>query len=310
MQMLHFRVPTSCNGMRLNIFLRTMGVSSACIKAVKYQGTGFCVRLGDEVIPVHTDYRVATAQIVSFALPPEPPTDVQPEPLPIDVIYEDEFAAVLNKPAGIAVHPTLNHTSGTLANGWLYRLKCRGEDGVFRPVNRIDKNTSGLLMVAKNDHAHLKLSEQIQAHTFTRAYQAIAVGRFSEKSGTIHAPIGRHPVDRKKMCVTQKNSKDAITHYTVLAESGNYTHLQLQLETGRTHQIRVHLAYLGHPVLGDDVYGKPFPNLTGQCLHAGKIGFIHPTTGGYMEFTSPLPDYFQAALRKLRFTEAEGMVQP
>ena len=123
MQMLHFRVPTSCNGMRLNIFLRTMGVSSACIKAVKYQGTGFCVRLGDEVIPVHTDYRVATAQIVSFALPPEPPTAVQPEPLPIDVIYEDEFAAVLNKPAGIAVHPTLNHTSGTLANGWLYRLK-------------------------------------------------------------------------------------------------------------------------------------------------------------------------------------------
>ena len=146
MQMLHFRVPTSCNGMRLNIFLRTMGVSSACIKAVKYQGTGFCVRLGDEVIPVHTDYRVATAQIVSFALPPEPPTAVQPEPLPIDVIYEDEFAAVLNKPAGIAVHPTLNHTSGTLANGWLYRLKCRGEDGVFRPVNRIDKNTSGLVL--------------------------------------------------------------------------------------------------------------------------------------------------------------------
>ena len=165
---------------------------------------------------------------------------------------------------------------------------------MIRPgiVHRIDKNTSGLLMVAKNDHAHLKLSEQIQAHTFTRAYQAIAIGRFSEKSGTIHAPIGRHPVDRKKMCVTQKNSKDAITHYTVLAESGNYTHLRLQLETGRTHQIRVH------------------PNLTGQCLHAGKIGFIHPTTGEYMEFTSPLPDYFQAALRKLRFTEAEGMVQP
>ena len=162
MQMLHFRVPTSCNGMRLNIFLRTMGVSSACIKAVKYQGTGFCVRLGDEVIPVHTDYRVATAQIVSFALPPEPPTAVQPEPLPIDVIYEDEFAAVLNKPAGIAVHPTLNHTSGTLANGWLYRLKCRGEDGVFRPVNRIDKNTSGLLIVAKTDNAHKFLAEQIK----------------------------------------------------------------------------------------------------------------------------------------------------
>ena len=229
-------------------------------------------------------------------------------------MYEDDDLLVVNKPKGMVVHPAPGNLTGTPVHALLYHCGDRlsGINGVIRPgiVHRIDKNTSGLLMVAKNDHAHLKLSEQIQAHTFTRAYQAIAVGRFSEKFGTIHAPIGRHPVDRKKMCVTQKNSKDAITHYTVLAESGNYTHLRLQLETGRTHQIRVHLAYLGHPVLGDDVYGKPFPNLTGQCLHAGKIGFMHPTTGEYMEFTSPLPDYFQAALRKLRFTEAEGMVQP
>ena len=181
MQILHFRVPTSCNGMRLNIFLRTMGVSSACIKAVKYQGTGFCVRLGDEVIPVHTDYRVATAQIVSFALPPEPPTDVQPEPLPIDVIYEDEFAAVLNKPAGIAVHPTLNHTSGTLANGWLYRLKCRGEDGVFRPVNRIDKNTSGLVLCAQNAFAAPELAKTAQ-----KCYLALCKGRRQAQRDGIH----------------------------------------------------------------------------------------------------------------------------
>ena len=300
MQMLHFRVPTSCNGMRLNIFLRTMGVSSACIKAVKYQGTGFCVRLGDEVIPVHTDYRVATAQIVSFALPPEPPTDVQPEPLPIDVIYEDEFAAVLNKPAGIAVHPTLNHTSGTLANGWLYRLKCRGEDGVFRPVNRIDKNTSGLLIVAKTDNAHKFLAEQIKVHSFTREYECIACGRFKETEGTVDAPIGRNPNDRKKMCVTDKNSKNAVTHYKVLEQFEKYAHLKCILETGRTHQIRVHLAYKGHSVLGDDVYGKEFKGIDGQCLHAKKIGFIHPETEKYMEFDSELPDYFKEILRKVR----------
>ena len=201
MQMLHFRVPTSCNGMRLNIFLRTMGVSSACIKAVKYQGTGFCVRLGDEVIPVHADYRVATAQIVSFALPPEPPTDVQPEPLPIDVIYEDEFAAVLNKPAGIAVHPTLNHTSGTLANGWLYRLKCRGEDGVFRPVNRIDKNTSGLVLCAQNAFAAPELAKTAQ-----KCYLALVEGPLPVGSGRIDVPIARRGDSIIGRCVRETAS--------------------------------------------------------------------------------------------------------
>lgn len=263
---------------------------------------------------VSKNYKIRSGDVVQVVIPEPVSLELVPEPIPLDIVYEDDDLLVVNKPKGMVVHPAPGNLTGTLVHALLYHCGDRlsGINGVIRPgiVHRIDKNTSGLLMVAKNDHAHLKLSEQIQAHTFTRAYQAIAVGRFSEKSGTIHAPIGRHPVDRKKMCVTQKNSKDAITHYTVLAESGNYTHLQLQLETGRTHQIRVHLAYLGHPVLGDDVYGKPFPNLTGQCLHAGKIGFLHPTTGEYMEFTSPLPDYFQAALRKLRFTEAEGMVQP
>ena len=264
--------------------------------------------------PIKASYRITGEEEIALTIPDAQKPDIVPENIPLDILYEDQDLLVVNKPKGMVVHPAPGNLTGTLVHALLYHCGDRlsGINGVIRPgiVHRIDKNTSGLLMVAKNDHAHLKLSEQIQAHTFTRAYQAIAIGRFSEKSGTIHAPIGRHPVDRKKMCVTQKNSKDAITHYTVLAESGNYTHLRLQLETGRTHQIRVHLAYLGHPVLGDDVYGKPFPNLTGQCLHAGKIGFIHPTTGEYMEFTSPLPDYFQAALRKLRFTEAEGMVQP
>ena len=211
MQMLHFRVPTSCNGMRLNIFLRTMGVSSACIKAVKYQGTGFCVRLGDEVIPVHTDYRVATAQIVSFSLPPEPPTAVQPEPLPIDVIYEDEFAAVLNKPAGIAVHPTLNHTSGTLANGWLYRLKCRGEDGVFRPVNRIDKNTSGLVLCAQNAFAAPELAKTAQ-----KCYLALVEGPLPVGSGRIDVPIARRGDSIIGRCV-REDGKPSVTEYTVLA---------------------------------------------------------------------------------------------
>ena len=239
---------------------------------------------------VSKNYKIRSGDVVQVVIPEPVSLELVPEPIPLDIVYEDDDLLVVNKPKGMVVHPAPGNLTGTLVHALLYHCGDRlsGINGVIRPgiVHRIDKNTSGLLMVAKNDHAHLKLSEPI------------------------HAPIGRHPVDRKKMCVTQKNSKDAITHYTVLAESGNYTHLRLQLETGRTHQIRVHLAYLGHPVLGDDVYGKPFPNLTGQCLHAGKIGFIHPTTGEYMEFTSPLPDYFQAALRKLRFTEAEGMVQP
>ena len=173
---------------------------------------------------------------------------------------------------------------------------------MIRPgiVHRIDRFTSGLLMVAKNDTAHQALSAQIQVHSFTREYQAVAMGRFREPDGTISAPIGRHPVDRKKMCVTEKNAKPAVTHYHVLTEYQKATHLRLRLETGRTHQIRVHLAYLGHPVLGDDVYGKPYPGIEGQCLHAAKIGFVHPTTGQYMEFESPLPEYFQKVLRGLK----------
>ena len=201
------------------------------------------------------------------------------------------------------VHPAPGNYTGTLVHALLYHCGDRlsGINGVIRPgiVHRIDKLTSGLLMVAKNDAAHLGLSEQIQAHTFTREYQAVCRGRFRESTGTIHAPIGRHPVDRKKMCVTLRNSKPATTHYEVLTEFTGYSHLKLRLETGRTHQIRVHLSHLGHPILGDDVYGTAYKGIEGQCLHAGKIGFIHPIKQEYMEFTSPLPEYFQEILRKL-----------
>ena len=229
---------------------------------------------------------------------------VEAQDIPIEIVYEDDDVVIVNKPQGMVVHPAAGNPDGTLVNALLY--KCQGKlssiNGVIRPgiVHRIDKNTSGLLIVCKNDKAHLHVSEQIKAHTFTREYEAICVGRFKEKSGTVNAPIGRDKVDRKKMCVTPTNSKEAITHYEVLEELGNYSYMRFKLETGRTHQIRVHCAYLGHPILGDDVYGKPYKGCKGQTLHARKIGFIHPSTGEYLEFTSDLPDYFTKLLNSLR----------
>lgn len=229
---------------------------------------------------------------------------VEAQDIPIEIIYEDDDVVIVNKPQGMVVHPAAGNPDGTLVNALLY--KCKGKlssiNGVIRPgiVHRIDKNTSGLLIVCKNDKAHLHVSEQIKAHTFTREYEAICVGRFKEESGTVNAPIGRDKVDRKKMCVTPTNSKEAITHYEVLEELGNYSYMRYKLETGRTHQIRVHCAYLGHPILGDDVYGKAYKGCKGQTLHARKIGFIHPTSGEYMEFTSDLPDYFTKILNSLR----------
>ena len=235
---------------------------------------------------------------------PEPePMDAVPEDIPLDIVYEDDDLLVVNKPKGMVVHPAHGNYTGTLVNALLYHCgnSLSGINGVIRPgiVHRIDKNTSGLLIVAKNDAAHLKLAEQIKAHSFTREYEAVVTGSMKVQSGTVDAPIGRHKTDRKKMRVTTENSRNAVTHYEVLRQYGGYAHLRLRLETGRTHQIRVHMAYIGHPVLGDDVYGKPYKGLEGQCLHARKIGFIHPSTGQYMEFSSELPEYFQAVLRKL-----------
>lgn len=235
---------------------------------------------------------------------PEPQTlDVIPQEIPLEIVYEDAELLVVNKPKGMVVHPAPGHPDGTLVNALLYH--CAGElsgiNGVIRPgiVHRIDRDTSGLLIVAKTDRAHLGLAEQIAVHSFTREYEAVCCGRFKEESGTVHAPIGRDPRDRQKMCVIATNSKDAVTHYTVLTQYEKYAHIRCKLETGRTHQIRVHMKHIGHPVYGDAVYGKAEKGMQGQCLHAKKIGFVHPVTGEYLEFDSPLPAYFAEILRKL-----------
>lgn len=252
---------------------------------------------------VSKNYKLRGGETVTVEIPDPEPMDAQPEDIPLDIVYEDADLLVVNKPKGMVVHPAHGNRTGTLVNALLHHCgdSLSGINGVIRPgiVHRIDKNTSGLLIVAKNDAAHLRLAEQIKEHSFTREYEAVASGYFKETEGKIDAPIGRHKTDRKKMCVTAENSRNAVTHYTVIRQYGGYAHLRLRLETGRTHQIRVHLSYIGHPVLGDDVYGKPYRGIEGQCLHARKIGFIHPTTGEYMEFCSELPDYFLSVLSKL-----------
>lgn len=248
-------------------------------------------------------YLVKEGDVIEIEVPEPVELDVIPENIPIEIVYQDEYLLVVNKQKGMVVHPAAGNYSGTLVNALLYH--CKGQlssiNGVIRPgiVHRIDKNTSGLLIVAKTDKAHVGLAEQIKAHTFTREYHAVVCGRLKSPTGIIEAPIGRHPVDRKKMCVTEKNSKEAKTEYTVLEEFNNYSYVKLKLFTGRTHQIRVHMAYIGHPVFGDDVYGKPSKYCEGQCLHAKKIGFVHPIDGKYYEFDSELPDYFKFVLNKL-----------
>ena len=252
---------------------------------------------------VSKNYKLRGGEEISVEIPEPEPMDTVPEDIPLDIVYEDDDLLVVNKPKGMVVHPAHGNYTGTLVNALLHHCgdSLSRINGVIRPgiVHRIDKNTSGLLIVAKNDASHLKLAEQIKEHSFTREYEAVACGYFKETEGTVDAPIGRHKTDRKKMCVTTENSRNAVTHYSVIKQYGGYAHVRLRLETGRTHQIRVHLSYIGHPVLGDDVYGKPYKGIEGQCLHARKIGFIHPTTGEYMEFVSDLPDYFVSILAKL-----------
>ena len=251
-------------------------------------------------------HKLRAGDRVEVKVPEPEPYEAQPENIPLDIVYEDADLLVVNKPKGMVVHPAAGNRSSTLVNALLYHCgdTLSGINGVLRPgiVHRIDKDTSGLLIVAKNDSAHTALAEQIKAHSFTREYEAVVFGSLRDDSGTVDAPIGRHPVDRKKMCVTQKNSKNAVTHYYVLNRYKGYTHIRCVLETGRTHQIRVHMAYLGHPVAGDPVYGVKNEKVgfSGQCLHARKIGFVHPSTGKYMEFTSDLPPYFREFLTKLK----------
>ena len=299
---LSFCVPAEADGERLDKWLSGQESLAMTRSALQVRMEHGDVTVNGKKVP--KNYRQKAGDQVLVQLPEPEPLELQPENIPLDIVYEDDDLLVVNKPKGMVVHPAPGHATGTLVHALLYHCGDRlsSINGIIRPgiVHRIDRFTSGLLMVAKNDMAHQSLSAQIAAHSFKREYQAVAMGHFREAEGTISAPIGRHPVDRKKMCVTEKNSKPATTHYTVIAEYPRATHLRLRLETGRTHQIRVHLAYLGHPILGDDVYGKAFPGIEGQCLHAAKIGFIHPSTGQYLEFESPLPEYFEKVLRKLK----------
>lgn len=249
--------------------------------------------------------KVNVGDCVCISIPDPVDDTAKPENIPLDVVYEDEQLLVVNKPKGMVVHPAPGNYSGTLVNALLYHCKgsLSGINGVIRPgiVHRIDKDTSGLLIVAKDDSTHRFLAHQIKEHSFKREYEAVVCGGFREESGTVDAPIGRHPVKRKQMTVTDKNSKNAITHYTVVERFEKYTHLRLKLETGRTHQIRVHMAYISRPVFNDPVYNPKhtYSEFSGQCLHAKTIGFIHPN-GEYMEFESELPEYFKELLNKLR----------
>lgn len=254
---------------------------------------------------VKPKYNINQGDKIIIQLPKPRKISVTPENIPVEIIYEDDDLAIVNKPQGMVVHPAPGNYSGTLVNALLHHCNDLSSiNGVIRPgiVHRIDKDTSGLLMIAKNNKSHNFLSEQLKEHSIKRIYYAIVYGIISEESGTINAPIGRHPINRLKMAVVEKNSKNAITHFKVIDRFEKYTLVQLQLETGRTHQIRVHMSYIGYPLLGDPVYGvkREKIKLNGQALHAKVLGFIHPSTYEYMEFDSQLPKYFQEALRKVK----------
>lgn len=252
--------------------------------------------------------KLSSGDEVVFTVPEPTILSAEPEDIPLDIVYEDSDLLVVNKPRGLVVHPAPGNENGTLVNALMYHCKgsLSGINGVIRPgiVHRIDKDTSGLLIVAKNDFSHEKLAMQIKDHSFKRQYRAVVHGNIKDDFGTVDAPIGRSTKDRKKMCVTDKNSRHAVTHYEVLDRFDGFTYIKVTLETGRTHQIRVHMSYIGHPVAGDPVYGPKngVTKLNGQCLHAGLIGFIHPRDGRYMEFESDLPDYFTAFLKSLKKT--------
>lgn len=307
---LHIVAGPEDEGMRLDKFLsvRVEELTRSAAERLAEQGQ---VSSGGKTLD--KKYRLRAGDAIEVILPEPVGLDILPEAIPLDIRYEDADLLVVNKPKGMVVHPAAGHAGGTLVNALLAHCgdSLSGINGVIRPgiVHRIDKDTSGLLIVAKNDFAHQRLAEQIKEHSFTRMYEAVVHGNLKEDTGTVDAPIGRHPTDRKRMAVTEKNSRHAVTHFEVLARYKGFTHVRLKLETGRTHQIRVHMAYIGHPVAGDPVYGpkKPVPNLDGQCLHARVIGFVHPRTGEYLEITSELPPYFTAFLEKLKKQTFGGM---
>ena len=259
---------------------------------------------------VKTSYKLNAGDEILVRIPDPEPMDILPEDIPLDILYEDEDILVINKPKGMVVHPSPGHDSHTLVNAVLYHCGGRlsGINGVLRPgiVHRIDMDTTGSLLICKNDHAHQILADELKAHHITRRYHAVVHGNLKDDAGTVNAPIGRHPVDRKKMSTKAPNGRSAVTHYRVLERFGNYTYIECELETGRTHQIRVHMSSIGHPILGDAVYGPakcPF-KLEGQTLHAKILGIVHPVTGKYMEFDAPLPEYFETLLKRLRSASA------
>ena len=255
--------------------------------------------------PVKKNYKTAPGDELVVILPDPAPVDILPQDIPLDVVYEDDDVIAVNKPVGLVVHPAAGHPDGTLVNALLYRCgnSLSGINGALRPgiVHRIDRDTSGLIIAAKNDSAHLALAAQLQDHSLYREYEAVCVGNLKQDQGTVNAPIARHPTDRKKMAVNFLQGREAVTHWTVLERFPGYTHIQCRLETGRTHQIRVHMAHTGHPLLGDVVYGskKPWPGLAGQCLHARRLSFVHPRTGERLTLECPLPSWFQEVLTKL-----------
>lgn len=258
-----------------------------------------------EMGPVKCNHKVSAGQILTIHVPEPVSLDIVPENIPLDILYEDGDVLLINKPKNMVVHPSAGHESYTVVNGVMYHCKDQlsSINGVLRPgiVHRIDKDTTGVIVICKNDQAHISLAEQLKEHSITRRYEAIVYNNIREDEGTVDAPIGRSPADRKKMAVNYKNGRNAVTHYRVLQRFGKFTHIECTLETGRTHQIRVHMASIGHPLLGDSIYGPakcPF-RLEGQTLHARVLGFIHPSTGKYVEFEAPLPDYFKELLRKL-----------
>ena len=289
-------------GERLDAFVarRAEGLTRSAAQRLIEEG---CV--GRNGKPGKKNDKLNMGDEIQLTIPEPKEVDIKPTQMALDIVYEDEDVLVINKPKGLVVHPAAGHQDDTLVNGLLYALgdALSGINGELRPgiVHRIDKDTSGLLAVAKNDLAHTVLASQLKDHTMARTYEAIVCGSFREDSGTVDAPIGRHPTDRKKMCVTDRNSKNAVTHWEVVTRYRGYTHIRCHLETGRTHQIRVHMANIGHPILGDTVYGHKKTELgqDSQCLHAGALCFRHPRDGRPVMVFAPLPEYFQKVLEKL-----------
>ena len=303
-----FSIPPELDGERVDRAVSQLveGLSRSAVQRLIEEGNIIKNRQ-----PVSKNDRVKAGDSVRVAMREPRTIEAQPQEIRLDIRYEDDDLLVVNKPKGMVVHPAPGNSDGTLVSALLYHCgaSLSGINGMIRPgiVHRIDKDTSGLLVVAKNDFAHASLARQIKEHTFTREYSAVVHGRLKELSGTVDAPIGRHPTKRKQMAVTDRHSRNAVTHYETVAEFDGFTQIRVRLETGRTHQIRVHMAYIGHPVAGDPVYGpkKSAPGLDGQCLHAGLIGFRHPRDGRYLEVASELPPYFTAFLRRIGKYDAD-----